>query len=229
MDRGSINSEVALTSSSKAALSSIPSGFRPNFVTKERSCGSILAEQQALKSLYERAALSYINEKCTTKDPPDNLILNKMADQFSHINSMISNLKPFQSSLSGMRVSKEISSYNLLFIYELKQLLHSWCQDFKLAKKTTDLKRNMHLMIDKWVKGFPHHSDQMHFLTKEICDTFETQISLLKNNTTPEEDLVDNFVQYIMSKYPNVIWSEMDNTLLTLPEPHTKELCDMYE
>jgi hypothetical protein len=216
MDSGSINSDASLTSSSKIAFSSSISG--------ESNCESILAEKQALRELYGRAALSYINEKCTTKDSPDNLILSKMANKFSYINTMISNLKPFQSSLSGMEISKEISRYNLLFIHELKKLLLSWCQDYKLAKKA-NLKKNMQIMIDKWVEGFPHYTDQMHSLTTEICDTFESQISLLENDDSrTEEDLVDNFVHYIVNKYPNVIWSKMDNTLLTLPEPHTKEL-----
>lgn len=151
-----------------------------------------------------------------------------MADQYSHINTMICNLKPFQTSLTGMKVSQKMSYYNLLFIHELKKLLLSWCQDYKVAK-SADLKKNMQVMIDKWIKGFTHHSDQMHFLTKEICDTFETQTSLLKNDqehSLIEEDLVDNFIHYILNKHPNVIWSNSDNTLLTLPEPHTRELLD---
>lgn len=141
---------------------------------------------------------------------------------------MICNLEPFQSSLTGMEVSKEMSHYNLLFIHELKKLLLTWCQNYKLTK-SADSKRNMQLSIDKWIKGFTHYSDQMHFVTKEICDTFETQISLLKNDTVVEEDLVDNFIYYILNKHPNVIWSNTDNNLLMLPEPHTKELSNTGE
>lgn len=183
-------------------------------------------EKQALKNLYADAALSYINEKCTKNEPVNKLILSKMADQYSHINTLIYNLKPFHSSVSGLKVSKEMSFYNLLFFEELKKLLLSWCRDYKAAK-SADLKRNVHLMIDKWVKGFTHHSDQMHFLTKEICDTFESQISLLKNDqedNLTDENLVENFMQYISNKHPDVIWCNADNTLLTLPTPYSKEL-----
>lgn len=149
-----------------------------------------------------------------------------MADQHSHINTLIYNLKPFHSSVSGLKISKEMSFYNLLFIDELKKLLLSWCQDYKTAK-SADLKKNMHFMIDKWIKGFAHYSDQMHFLTKEICDTFDSQMSLLKNEqeyNLTDEDLVDNFMQYISNKYPGLIWANTDNSLLALPSPYTEDI-----